>query len=650
MARTAQPLLAHGTRFGLRVLLLLAIIHTVACEKDAPTRTVRVRAAVPNGCLNSDPQPTDPLWLAPLGDFSETLSPIQLQLGGPQPLPFPAGTVAIRARVEAAQGELGGIAERALDESTLSILLWPATRTCPLLDSGGFGIGTAIGYSPQSHVLLLAGGDVPGEPAASVAATIFDTAAGRGGRLASESSSAVDGTSLSEPRAFATISPFGSGLLVAGGENPLRVESELATPSRTAEIFAADQRRFSPGHVQLAVERSRHAALVLASGDTLLIGGRGPNGAALNVLETVSPLTGRSSIAGLAALKAPRLFPAALQLDDGRIFVGGGTASDGRPLGALEWLSSDAREHLALELPQELPRRYDRVFAALPGGGVLAVGGCQINSETSCRGPCRLGCPPEDGADPDNDPDYDASWITADGQVFSLRIPFAAPQPAILGGSDGMPIVAGGTPSDSKLYRFDPWTVGFSPVLDFGATGPGAASTPLALDPQTHVWFGDAEAGPTLMGARIDVPHRFESPSDLFDASSGKRWLVPDRPAQHHVEFDPAAHQLIFTEDSQVTVFVAGTDYAGLSLLIWAEGGTPEVVLGNQVFGGADCPWPHAHAAEYRLERRAEQVQLYADGSASPPCAVSPGRLRLGVRRGTDAVVVRELRVRREPL
>ena len=353
-----------------------------------PNRPPLVSALDPSGASAAR------LDLTPLGDFSSTntVSP-PVRGASPTELELPRATRALAAAVvdDVGQPFLGYVERRASPD--LALLLWPQAEAC-VLDAGPGSLalqsdGAALGYSPEARVLLIAGGGVPNAAAESVALRTFDSGTGEY-KLLSAAAPGVEPAALSEPRAFASVTPFGDKLLIAGGENPLRGQSaELAPASGTAEVFDPRTGRVEPARISLSVERSRHAAVALDSGETLLVGGRGPRGTALNALEVVSPRTGSASLASLPSLDAGRLFPVVLRLDDRRLFIAGGTSADNTPLAAMEWLSADARTHLLTRLPENLPARYDRAFAPLPGGGVLAVGGC-APSEVTCESACRI--------------------------------------------------------------------------------------------------------------------------------------------------------------------------------------------------------------------------------------------------------------------
>jgi hypothetical protein len=647
MARTATAT-AHATCSRRAWRRLLVALVLIGCGNQPKEHTLRVSTRALAGCpLDRDVAARATLELAPLGDFSlESARPASVPLLAASELELPPTTRAIAASVGVGGTRFISYAERgAWDE--LDLLLWPARVACDLGTAAALlpvESGRAMGYSAASQLALIAGGDAPGAPAASVAALTFDAGTGELSALG------VNEGALSEPRAHASVTALGTKLLVAGGENPLRGESEaLAPPSASADVFDTAKRRFE-APIALNVERTRHSAIVLAGGDTLLVGGRGPRATPLNVLELVSASSGRASIAGLTSLEVARLSPAVLKLDDGRLFVGGGTAADGGPLAALEWLSGDATQHLNTVITGALPKRHDRAFAALPGGGVLAVGGCQT-SEVACGGDCRAGCPPTDLTGVEQAPRYDAWWISPSGVLSQIDLPMAAPRPLLFGGEDGAPLLATGASEDPTLYVFNPWRARFEAAdLDI-ATPPRAGDTATLMTSQAALWI-DEEGAPRAFGVRWGTRAHFAVDPALvtsasIDARPAPFPLVPDRAPSDGVHFDSSERILIFDAESEARVFVAGSDYAGLSVELWVEGEAPRIVLGDQEFGGDECPWATESASIFRLERAAGSVVLSADGARSEPCGMSAERARLGFSRGRGAMVIRRISIER---
>ncbi|MFZ5895941.1 MAG: hypothetical protein ACOY0T_33100 [Myxococcota bacterium] len=608
------------------------------------------------GCGEGLPSETATIELTPLGDFAGPARTSEaLGLLESAPLDFPRGTRAVTAQAFAGNGVFLGYGERTAQDS-LDLLLWPEQTACRLdqhpAAAPSFGEGQGLGFGRDAGMVLVVGGNSPMLPAGSVAATTFDVG---NGRVASTSNGAADPDgALAEPRAFASVTALGEHMLVAGGEDPLNADgSGLAPPSKTAELFDPSTRRFASTRVELTVARSRHSALTLANGDTLLVGGRGPSGNALNALEVVARGGARGSIQGLAALKYPRLFPSALLLDDERVFVGGGVTPVGTPLSALEWLTADAKENLEAVIPAQLPPRHDRAFAALPGGGVLAVGGCQPSAE-DCGTVCRAGCPPREGPGSDELPQYDAWWIAPDGVLTRLPFNIQAPRPVLLGGADGMPVLASGAPGDVTLYRFDPWLARFTPLPFEASSPPRAGLAATALDDGAFVWLAETENEARLFGVRTSTRNRFAIDENLVSGATSREAaapypLVPDRHAPADVHFDENAKTLFFEAESNTVVYVAATDYQNFNLELTVEGEAPRVMLGTREFGGVECPWPTGATAQFELRRVGERVLLRSGKAAAEPCAGPIGRVRLGVKRGQGAFGIRHFAVTREP-
>jgi hypothetical protein len=105
----------------------------------------------------------------------------------------------------------------------------------------------------------------------------------------------------------------------------------------------------------------------------------------------------------------------------------------------------------------------------------------------------------------------------------------------------------------------------------------------------------------------------------------------------------------VFESDSTARVFVAGTDYADLTFDLWVEGGAPSIVLGTREFGGVECPWPEGAEIRFRLERRGSEVRLSSGSLTAETCNGPSGRVRLGLLRGADAMIVRHASVTRHP-
>src|SRR6185369_4735326 len=328
--------------------------------------------------LESRPVPTPAqVDLSALGDFptsNDTTPTVSLTAQNVR-LAFPSRTLALEAlaRPDSSDQSFIGFSERG--SLGLDFLLWPKDSACELFRASSYPAGLggeALGYGSASGLLMIAGSE-GFSSSAVVGAMTFDARTGR--------SVTVDPrAAMRQPRAFATVSGFAEKLLVAGGEYPIH---ESGTPARvfndTGEIYDPATGGFEPEFVPLALGVARHAALLLDSGEVALIGGQIEASRASNLIQVVSPLTRTSKLVGM--LNVGRSAPSVLGLDDGRLFVAGGEDASGNPVGAIEWLAADTTQ---LPWPFDgsitLPPRFDRAYAALPGGAVLAVGGCEARA------------------------------------------------------------------------------------------------------------------------------------------------------------------------------------------------------------------------------------------------------------------------------
>src|SRR5688572_4777369 len=305
-----------------------ALLLLAACGPDpVPGPEIAIVAHQLERCKLPDEQAQ--LELSALGDFdaSERTSDFVTSDQTGAALAFPPETLAVTAALSFPRSSerFSGVGPyRSSDE--LSLLLWPIGRACELGDPAQYpapGGGQGLGYSSEHSLVLLAGSD-QGQSSAVSGAVVFDTATGDAVTLAGSAQ-------LWRPRAFASVTEFGPGFLVAGGEDPTVSFSTGRRLHDTAEVFVADEFVFDPSlEIQLSLgPRSRHAAVQLSATQTLLIGGRtADNGEALatTTLELVDHTTGFTRLAG--QLTAARIAPKALLLDDGAIFVAGGVDDD----------------------------------------------------------------------------------------------------------------------------------------------------------------------------------------------------------------------------------------------------------------------------------------------------------------------------------
>lgn len=639
-------------------MLLLAWSIVCGCAPTDPERrVVRVRLNVPEFCPEPD-RARYPIQLQAWGDFPATTG-TTARLSDPEAdVHLPAATRALVARAGA--GSWHGVRD-GIDADGFDLLLWPTDKTCTLSPGGaiypGRDGGQALGFSARGQLLLVAGGAGTDQSAAS-GALAFDTATGRWLPPSAQ-------TELNQRRAYATVTALGDKLLVAGGYDPL---SEPVQLWRTAEVFDPATGRFEEALIELVEPRARHAALELPTGETLLVGGLGQHS---RIVESVAPGEPRASQFGRATLGTARVDPVALLLDDGRIVIAGGSSledGEAQPLGTMEWLLPDASD-AASPGTREIPARIGRAFVALPGGGVLAVGGCELREPTpqeeqsEACGLCPRGCPPSTG--------WDAVWIAPDGETTRFELGFPAPDPVLLPAADGAPYLS----SLGRLWRFNPWGLTFEPVVHqpdrvplSGALGSTIADAPrlpapVVLDAGAVAWLEIVGGATNLVGYRFATRTSFDQDLELVgntDPLNGFRplHLVPDRPGAA----DGATLTVRFERDDRGRPrLLLGDGYAVLTDVRFANfdleleidaGPLPVLRLGSTRLGEASCAWPTARdtsSVAATLRRRERRITLEV-GELQTHCEGPSGRLSLALtsQRGSSTSV-RRMQIVRQP-
>jgi hypothetical protein len=635
------------------------------------------------GCRDPEMGPFT-LTLNALGHFRAGPFDVEtLPLRGPgRLLGFSEETTGVQAIATHDAMRLIGYAERRAGAEAIDVLLWPEGSTCTLHVASesneypGNAAGQALGFSAAAGLALVAGENAADQRAGT--ALRFETSTGLSAVQPRE-------RSLRRPRAFATLTPFADGFLLSGGEIPADEASAAAAQVLAdAETYATEAAAFTSS-IPLVFPRTHHAALVLrATGETLLIGGTSAGGL-LGQLEAVSPRSGASSTSGLERLKTPRLDPIALELDGGELLVGGGRFPNGDPVGSLEWFSADASSALDQRF---LPPRPHRTFVAMPGGGVLSVGGCDLNTRDQCETVDAWWITPEHALEP----------VTIDRRGRDCPLP---ERPQLTTGSDGSPyLVAVGDASDPgcafALYRFNPWPRDYSAEAEVCLADPAApACTVLAVGPRFELTDIQLTPRPDPRVPLLSLaPDHFlwvsaDNPGSLAGIRLGERGaltrdalplvaltdplnrlrplhLVPDRNTLTPLLRGeaPAAHferaLTLLPAVPNVSVWVSDTRYEDVSVTLDL---TPEpeqqptppplILLGNTALGAdADCVWPDPPSAppsplRAELLRRGTEVELSLAG-VTRRCSVPAGALPLGFRAGSAAARVRSIAITRE--
>ena len=540
-----------------------------------------------------------------------------------EPLGFSQETRGLEAHVSTPDaGSFFGYTDRRTPQG-IDVLLWPDREACTLEipEYDGYPStrpGQALGFSPALGAVLVAGQDDPDPQENSL---LFDANTG-----------ILKLPRFDDHRAYATVTPFGDGFLLAGGENPSSGE-DLDQRDRWENAYPYSPERDERGDpIDLQWARTRHAALALDDGATLLIGGTSDG--LVRQFEAVYPGSTTSNTFGLATLTVGRLEPIALRLTDGRILVGGGTLLIGSPVGTVEWFSASATQKLS-ELA--LPPLRNRVFAATPGGGALTVASCDPDACTS---------------------GLEARWLGPEAtnsrqvQLPSEPVCVLPDRPWLVPGSDGAVWLActGDTMTSAPVFRFEAWPATYADPTLFEANPrfepsdvtlnppPLPGTAPISTGPDSFVWISGKDGG-NLAGIRFGARGSLsqEAPSLVGPEPFRPLHLAPDRPVPLDAPplYEYGALTLSATE-SGLNVWVTDTLYDDFTVtlrLADAAAAAPGVWVGTTLVGSREaCPWPAVTAgATLHAERRGTRVTLDS-GSARKECTVASGALAVGFR------------------
>ena len=166
-------------------------------------------------------------------------------------------------------------------------------------------------------------------------------------------------------------------LFAGGGTGSLTSATGLAS----TELWDYRRMRMTPGPAMTAA-RSLHAAVQLADGRTLLIGGANAAGAAIAACEIYDPVA--NSFTATGAMASPRVLHAACRLVDGRVMVAGGTNTllpdvPSALAGALASVEIWNPANGAWTTVNPLGgRRLALALTRLPDGQIMASGGIQF--------------------------------------------------------------------------------------------------------------------------------------------------------------------------------------------------------------------------------------------------------------------------------
>ena len=514
---------------------------------------------------------------------------------------------------------------------SIDVLLWPGGETCKLSRNVQPRTDAALGVF--GHHLMIAGGSNLSQTPLTF---VGDLSTGDVDRL---------DFGLGVRRSRATITAFRESpdqdpapALVAGGEDPIG-----GGALGTAEIYlpkpgALGARGDFSVRIDLGEPRTKHGAVVLATGETLLVGGEGRLvGAPVTSMEIIDPKTRRNRTDGVAFLAVARTNPTVLRLASGEILVAGGFDRSNQPVPTIEWFSADANHPTKRTV--DLVTGVERAFVPLEGGGALVV------------------VRPAPGIT-----EFKTVWVISADGTLEAGVPV---DPATLEmvrlfpGTDGSPVLWTG----KRWLRWQPWFGAFQPIADAPPRGPRSTAT-ASGDNGLALWLDDRtdekedvvlENQLYVRGYRFATRSRFGTVRNplLVDGTLG---LAPDRLAGtpgssirfvegRGLELGPGASAFVTDVTyANVTVELDGADAA--SIVLRQESGRELEV------GGAGCALPQTAKTSVRVERRGTRVTVSLDGGEARVCPMElepRARVAIGVRGagGSGASFAKNLRIAR---
>jgi hypothetical protein len=512
----------------------------------------------------------------------------------------------------------------------VNVLVWPGGETCAL--TRNVVPRTDVSLGVFGHHLMVAGGLVDRQ----VPQTFV-------GDLTTGIVSDLE-FGLATPRKNATITAFGDPLLqdgaalVAGGEDAdghALTTAELYLPKPGADGDIGD---FDRVRIDIGDARTKHGAVALASGETLLVGGIDQFLLPTAKMVIVNPTTRRVRTGRIATLAVARSNPTVLRLASGEIMVAGGLDRSNIPVPTIEWFSADASE--ATKRPVKLVTGEERSFVALEAGGALAV------------------VRPKSGVT-----DFSTVYvISADGTVEpAVPIdPASLDTVRLFPGTDGAPVLWTGR----RWLRWQPWFGAFQPIADAPTRGPRGTAI-ASGDSGLALWLDDRAPDPNedkllegqlyVRGYRFATRSRFGTVRNplLVDGPGG---LAPDR-----VVGTPGS-SIRFVDGSGLelgpgaSAFVTDVTFRNVSVAI-DGGNTPYVVLrqenGRELeVGGAACGFTQSVNKSLQVDRTGKRVVVRIDDGEPRECPTAldeTARVSIGVRGagGTGTSLAKNLRITR---
>jgi hypothetical protein len=478
----------------------------------------------------------------------------------------------------------------------VDVLLLPTLSSCALTQSVGARTGSVMAPIGGDRVMI-AGGTGSTVPSTYVA------------RLDTGEVDSLGTNDLQSPRTLTTVTAFGDGALVAGGLSAANVVLQ------DAEVYSNATGGFVAPPILLSGPRMQHGAVVLVSGQTLLVGGLSSHDPTMVLasMELVDPVLGKSIPEGVGQLQQARRNPTVLRLASGEILVAGGIDADGNPAQTLEWFDADGKGSTSKQ-PQVLIQGPESAFIALEGGGALAV------------------VPP---ATPT--PGFLNVWVIGAAGAPQAAVPIQGTltTPVLFGGAGGAPVLWTG----DRWLQWQPYAGSFGPIAVIDDVPAVIGDATCSPDPGLAMWLDPTQQQLTLL--RFDTRNAYTSlPGPLL--LTGPEETSPDQPTA--VSWDIDTGLTLQPGTPGAAAFVTDRTYADVTISVDVGAG-PAVVTLRDTLGvetlvpGVTCPPPTPTGTGYTLQvqRRGASVTWSTDSGLTGTCGDlvnGDARVSVGVRAG----------------
>jgi hypothetical protein len=528
----------------------------IACGASTPPRLVTVYA------LSTCPAPSGSnATYQATGDFSPPPQQGEPLTNPPYALSkLPADTRSMLVEVEGFAGVSLVDETGAVDVLALPFLPFPKPCALPgQVNTPAASLtdpGETMGLIDAHHALIVGGSS------AAPLASVIDLGTG---------SIAAALPQLAVPRNDASVTAFGTGALVAGGTDPtnelVEATAEVYVPSSNGGVGG-----FEPsGAVFLGGPRTKHGAVQLPTGETLLIGGF-DGMQVLSSLEFVAPGASTSKVVETGSppravtLAIPRSRPTVFLLPTGQVFVGGGFDEKGQPIASVEWLDADLNKlQSSAYVPFASPlcmTSEAQGFAPLESGAVLAVFGDA--PLPGCSNVLVVRAPTSPGE-----------------QVYETATALSPPPTApmlLFAGAESSPVLL----TSEGAEQWGPWRGGFTPLLGIGTSSSLPTLAMLSADPGLALWV---EEDSFVHALRFSARNVYSTdtagqPALLGDDVNDPNEFAPDRLVGADVSSEGPGVAL----QNSASVFLTDATFADVSIEFSASGPL-ELVLRDNVLG-----------------------------------------------------------------